>query len=102
MEQKFEEDLKSHQEHVDKIKSLAEEILSSCHPNAVRFVKYYLTITQTRWDQVKNDEKHFFIPFFKNSHHTEIVNHNCTRLVLFTLQFTLQLIIFVFTFIRFT
>lgn len=50
--EKFEEDLKSHQEHVDKIKSLAEEILSSCHPNAVRFVKYYLTITQTRWDQL--------------------------------------------------
>ena len=50
--QKFEEELKNHQEHVDKIKSLAEEILSSCHPNAVRFVKYYLTITQTRWEQV--------------------------------------------------
>lgn len=65
MEQKFEEDLKSHQEHVDKIKSLAEEILSSCHPNAVRFVKYYLTITQTRWDQVKNDEKYFLFHFLK-------------------------------------
>ncbi|XP_070185712.1 microtubule-actin cross-linking factor 1, isoforms 6/7-like isoform X4 [Littorina saxatilis] len=50
--EKFEEELKNHQEHVDKIKSLAEEILSSCHPNAVRFVKYYLTITQTRWDQL--------------------------------------------------
>ena len=24
----------------------------NCHPNAIRFVKYYLTITQTRWDQV--------------------------------------------------
>ena len=50
--EKFEDDLKAHQEHVDKIKTLAEEILGSCHPNAVRFVKYYLTITQTRWDQV--------------------------------------------------
>ncbi|XP_076458946.1 microtubule-actin cross-linking factor 1, isoforms 6/7-like isoform X2 [Babylonia areolata] len=50
--EKFEEELKNHQEHVDKIKNLAEEILSSCHPNAVRFVKYYLTITQTRWDQL--------------------------------------------------
>ena len=37
---------------MDKIKSLAEEILLSCHPNAIRFVKYYLTITQTRWDQL--------------------------------------------------
>ncbi|KAL8573597.1 hypothetical protein ACOMHN_007150 [Nucella lapillus] len=50
--EKFEEELKGHQEHVDKIKGLAEDILSSCHPNAVRFVKYYLTITQTRWDQL--------------------------------------------------
>lgn len=24
----------------------------NCHPNAIRFVKYYLTITQTRWDQL--------------------------------------------------
>lgn len=31
---------------------LAEEILLNCHPNAIRFVKYYLTITQTRWDQL--------------------------------------------------
>jgi len=38
--------------NIDKIRSLAEDILSACHPNAVRFVKYYLTITQTRWEQV--------------------------------------------------
>ncbi|CAL1534640.1 unnamed protein product [Lymnaea stagnalis] len=50
--EKFQEDLRNHQESVDKIKGLAEEILLSCHPNAVRFVKYYLTITQTRWDQL--------------------------------------------------
>jgi len=31
---------------------MAEEILQSCHPNAVRNVKYYLTITQTRFEQV--------------------------------------------------
>ncbi|CAG5119095.1 unnamed protein product, partial [Candidula unifasciata] len=50
--EKFQEDLRKHQDSVDKIKSLAEDILQSCHPNAVRFVKYYLTITQTRWDQL--------------------------------------------------
>ncbi|KAK6961833.1 microtubule-actin cross-linking factor 1-like isoform X1, partial [Biomphalaria glabrata] len=50
--EKFQEDLRNHQESVEKIKGLAEDILSSCHPNAVRFVKYYLTITQTRWDQL--------------------------------------------------
>ncbi|KAK3764301.1 hypothetical protein RRG08_008783 [Elysia crispata] len=50
--EKFQEDLRNHQDTVDKIKSLAEEILLSCHPNAIRFVKYYLTITQTRWDQL--------------------------------------------------
>jgi hypothetical protein len=50
--QKFQEELRSHQECVDKIRNLAEDILLNCHPNAIRFVKYYLTITQTRWDQV--------------------------------------------------
>ena len=50
--QKFQSELRGHQDNVDKIKMLAEEILLNCHPNAVRFVKYYLTITQTRWDQL--------------------------------------------------
>ncbi|ESO82077.1 hypothetical protein LOTGIDRAFT_237158 [Lottia gigantea] len=50
--EKFQEELRGHQDTVDKIKTLAEEILIGCHPNAVRFVKYYLTITQTRWDQL--------------------------------------------------
>jgi len=50
--QKFQAELRGHQDNVDKIKILAEEILLNCHPNAVRFVKYYLTITQTRWDQL--------------------------------------------------
>lgn len=51
--ERFEEELGNHQEKMDRIKSLAEEILLSCHPNAVRFVKYYLTITLTRWDQLR-------------------------------------------------
>ncbi|XP_041374834.1 LOW QUALITY PROTEIN: microtubule-actin cross-linking factor 1-like [Gigantopelta aegis] len=50
--EKFMEGLRGHQEMVERIKQLAEEILSACHPNAIRFVKYYLTITQTRWDQL--------------------------------------------------
>lgn len=50
--EKFQEQLRNHQDTVDKIKTLAEEILLNCHPNAIRFVKYYLTITQTRWDQL--------------------------------------------------
>ncbi|XP_053386476.1 dystonin-like isoform X4 [Mercenaria mercenaria] len=50
--EKFQAELRDHQEGVDKIKLLAEEILLNCHPNAIRFVKYYLTITQTRWDQL--------------------------------------------------
>uniref|UniRef100_A0A0L8H113 GAR domain-containing protein n=1 Tax=Octopus bimaculoides TaxID=37653 RepID=A0A0L8H113_OCTBM len=50
--EKFQERLRNHQDTVDKIKVLAERILKHCHPNAVRFVKYYLTITQTRWDQL--------------------------------------------------
>lgn len=50
--QRFQEDLRGYQPNVERIKYLAEEILQGCHPNAVRFVKYYLTITQTRWEQV--------------------------------------------------
>ncbi|GAB1607826.1 dystonin isoform X7 [Argonauta hians] len=50
--EKFQERLRNHQDTVDKIKTLAERILKQCHPNAIRFVKYYLTITQTRWDQL--------------------------------------------------
>lgn len=38
--------------NVDRIKDLGQEIMESCHPNAIRFVKYYLTITHTRWEQV--------------------------------------------------
>lgn len=52
LKKKFQEELRNHQECIDKIRDLAEEILQNCHPNAIRFVKYYLTITQTRWDQV--------------------------------------------------
>ena len=48
----FQDDLRAYQSNVERIKFLAEEILQGCHPNAVRFVKYYLTITQTRWEQV--------------------------------------------------
>ena len=52
--QKFQEELQNQQSCIEKIKFLADEILQSCHPNAVRFVKYYLTITQTRWEQVRD------------------------------------------------
>lgn len=54
--QKFEEELRGQQGNIDKIRYLAEEILQACHPNAVRFVKYYVTITQTRWEQVGNGD----------------------------------------------
>jgi len=49
--QKFQEQLRNRQPQIERIASLADEILTSCHPNAVRFVRYYLTITQTRWKQ---------------------------------------------------
>ena len=49
--QKFQEQLRSHQPEIERITELADEILAACHPNAVRFVRYYLTITQTRWTQ---------------------------------------------------
>ena len=53
--QKLHGDLQQQQATIERIKYLAQEILMACHPNAVRFVKYYLTITQTRWEQVRFD-----------------------------------------------
>lgn len=50
--QRFQEELRVQQINVDKLRYLAEEILQSCHPNAVRHVKYHITITHTRWEQV--------------------------------------------------
>ncbi|CAH1789990.1 unnamed protein product, partial [Owenia fusiformis] len=47
----FQEQLESYRPTVDRIKSLGNDILENCHPNAIRFIKYYLTITQTRWEQ---------------------------------------------------
>lgn len=49
--ERFQEELESQQMNVAKVRKLAEEILTGCHPSAVRFVKYYFTITQTRWEQ---------------------------------------------------
>lgn len=51
MLQKFQEELRAQQPSVERIGQLADEILAACHPNAIRFVRYYLTITQTRWHQ---------------------------------------------------
>ncbi len=52
--QRFQEELQGHQGNIERIKLLADEIFQACHPNAVRFVKYYLTITHTRWEQLLN------------------------------------------------
>ena len=52
--QKLHGELQEQQANIERIKYLAQEILTECHPNAVRFVKYYLTITQTRWEQVSH------------------------------------------------
>jgi len=49
--QKFQQQLQDQQPQIERISVLADEILTTCHPNAVRFVRYYLTITQTRWQQ---------------------------------------------------
>lgn len=52
--QRFQEDLRAQQPNVEKIVTMADEILQACHPSAVRFVRYYLTITHTRWEQAVN------------------------------------------------
>ncbi|XP_013386319.2 LOW QUALITY PROTEIN: microtubule-actin cross-linking factor 1, isoforms 1/2/3/5-like [Lingula anatina] len=47
----FMEELTGKKQIIERIKELSDEILQNCHPNAVRFVRYYLTITSTRWEQ---------------------------------------------------
>merc|ERR1719412_2323791 len=33
-------------------RQLAEEILKKCHPDAVQVIKHWITIIQSRWDEV--------------------------------------------------
>lgn len=34
--------------------TLAQEILEKCHPDGISVIRHWITIIQSRWDEVKN------------------------------------------------
>ncbi|XP_074648651.1 uncharacterized protein LOC141904089 [Tubulanus polymorphus] len=54
---KFQEDSNKKDKVMENISRLGRTILENCHPSAKKFVKYYITVTKTRWDQVKSRTK---------------------------------------------
>merc|ERR550532_10083 len=50
--EKFMMELKEKEKDKDFTIDLAEEILKKCHPDAVQVIKHWITIIQSRWDEV--------------------------------------------------
>merc|ERR1719300_204758 len=48
----FMKELKEKKKDKDYTINLAEEILKKCHPDAVQIIKHWITIIQSRWDEV--------------------------------------------------
>merc|ERR1719239_1947469 len=48
----FMEELKDKEKDKDFTIDLAQEILKKCHPDAVQIIKHWITIIQSRWDEV--------------------------------------------------
>merc|ERR1712226_1042174 len=48
----FMRELKEKKKDKDYTINLAEEILKKCHPDAVQIIKHWITIIQSRWDEV--------------------------------------------------
>ena len=46
------EELKEKEKDKDYTLNLAREILDKCHPDAVNVIKHWITIIQSRWDEV--------------------------------------------------
>merc|ERR1719391_639698 len=49
---KFMMELKEKEKQKDYTIDLAQEILKKCHPDAVQVIKHWITIIQSRWDEV--------------------------------------------------
>merc|ERR1712066_737111 len=47
-------ELKEKKKDKDYTINLAEEILKKCHPDAVQIIKHWITIIQSRWDEVES------------------------------------------------
>merc|ERR1719192_1307668 len=54
--EKFMMELKDKEKDKDFTIDLAEEILKKCHPDAVQVIKHWITIIQSRWDEVSSWE----------------------------------------------
>merc|ERR1719367_2242352 len=50
----FMRELKEKKKDKDYTINLAEEILKKCHPDAVQIIKHWITIIQSRWDEVES------------------------------------------------
>ncbi len=50
--EKFMAELEDKKKDKDRTLLLANEILSKCHPDAVNVIKHWITIIQSRWDEV--------------------------------------------------
>ena len=50
--EKFMQELKEKEKDKDATIKLAQEILAKCHPDAVSVIKHWITIIQSRWDEV--------------------------------------------------
>merc|ERR1719229_866949 len=51
---KFMMELKEKEKDKDYTIDLAQEILKKCHPDAVQIIKHWITIIQSRWDEVES------------------------------------------------
>ena len=45
-------ELREKEKDKDYTLNLAQEILAKCHPDAVNVIKHWITIIQSRWDEV--------------------------------------------------
>lgn len=43
------------------IRTLGEEILSSCHADSVITIKSWISVTKTRFEEVSTEEKHLLL-----------------------------------------
>jgi dystonin len=50
--EKFMKELREKEKDKDYTLKLAHEILAKCHPDAVNVIKHWITIIQSRWDEV--------------------------------------------------
>ena len=67
----MEEMIKKEADKEDTI-ALAQEILGKCHPDAVTVIRHWITIIQSRWEEVTawaNQVREIFLEFFSHNCH---------------------------------